>query len=75
MTIIFLQKKTNGMLTFSHETFLFFAKSFNEDRPFEKGFKFKNPMVSNDGKVRVYFDGFKKTIEKHKDEILNFFKS
>lgn len=59
----------------SNETFVFFAKSFNEYRPFEKGFVFKNPMISNDGKVRVYFDGFKKTIKDHKEEIINFFNS
>ncbi|MFB5283898.1 SIR2 family protein [Peribacillus sp. Hz7] len=57
----------------SHEMFTFVAKSFNEYRPFEK-LRYSNPMVSNDGCVRVYFEGFKNTIEKHGEDIINFLK-
>lgn len=57
----------------NNDMFTFIAKAFNEFRPFEDKYQYINPLVSKDGRVMIYFEGFKKTIEEHGHDIISFF--
>jgi hypothetical protein len=59
----------------SHEMFEFIAKSFKETYPFESNFRYQNPMISKDGCVRIYFEGFKNTVENFGEDIIKFLTS
>lgn len=65
---------THAMEWLDNDTFIFIAKAFNESRPFENKYKYSNPMISKDGRVQIYFEGFKNTIEYYKEDIIKFFK-
>ncbi|OKL35493.1 SIR2 family protein [Domibacillus mangrovi] len=60
------------MKCFSLNIRRFLAKTFQETRPLASNFFFENPIISQDGLVRVYFDGFKKTVEDYGKEIIEF---
>lgn len=56
----------------SQEMFTFIAKAFKEFYPFDRKFEFMNPMVSEDGCVKIYFEGFRNTVEDFGNEIIEF---
>lgn len=55
----------------NHEMYSFLAKSFREARLFQNT-TFQNPVVSSDGRVRLYLRGFKDAVVNHGDDILDF---
>ncbi|MFD2704066.1 SIR2 family protein [Salibacterium lacus] len=58
----------------NHEMFSFIAKASNESNP-ETTFEYKNPHESRDKNFRMYFGGFKDTVDNYKKEILEFLNS
>lgn len=60
------------MDNFNQESIEFLAKSFMEFNPFNGYYDFKEKIISKDKNVRIYFSGFKKTVLKYDNEIIDF---
>jgi len=57
----------------NHEMFSFIATAFQDAHPFPM--QFSNPLVSRDGRAKVYFEGMRHTLEKHGMAIVSFLTS
>ncbi|OEF98274.1 SIR2 family protein [Desulfuribacillus alkaliarsenatis] len=55
----------------NHEMFCFIAKSFLDADPF-KSYEFKSPVLSSDGNVMLFLQGFKDAIQNYEEDILDF---
>lgn len=56
----------------NRDMFIFISKAFQEFYPFPRTFTFTHPLISPDGKARIYLKGFKDAVENHGNEILEF---
>lgn len=65
-------KENSGWL--GKNELLFYAKASEDDStPLgDITFKYKDHATSNNGKVKIYFEGFKDTVKNHSDEIIRF---
>lgn len=65
-------KETGGWL--GRNELLFYTKASEDgSNPLGKiSFEYKDHSISYNGKVKIYFEGFKKAVENHGDEIIRF---